>query len=355
MQPREGKKITVIGLLVVLSFQAPLAEAQEEEPAVLEVEPEKERLECPREQPALLIRAPHAGTMALTLRGQEDGSTRQFQGKLEPGKPFRQAWPQTLPTVTYVAELKIDYEAGQGYEGTMGFTFLCVPRIEVRLARGGLDLGRGVLRLDIGGPAVRAEALVKDAGGAPLLEKTLPLKGGGRKALDLRWPADEERGFGGLLLKLFDKHGTWVALDLTPHSLEVPHEEVVFENGKWDVRPSEEPKLADTLAAIHEELERFPDDFSVPSLYVVGYTDTVGSHADNLTLSSNRARAIARWFRTHGLKNPILYQGFGEEVLAVPTADETPEPANRRALYILTNFPPPVQPAVPRSRWQRIP
>ena len=33
---------------------------------------------------------------------------------------------------------------------------------------------------------------------------------------------------------------------------------------------------------------------------------------------------------------PIYFQGFGEEVLAKPTPDETDEPLNRRALYILS-------------------
>ena len=51
--------------------------------------------------------------------------------------------------------------------------------------------------------------------------------------------------------------------------------------------------------------------------------------------SLNRARAIAGYFRSHGLNLPMFYQGFGETRLAVKTPDNKAEPANRRAEYIL--------------------
>ncbi|MBM4321192.1 MAG: OmpA family protein, partial [Deltaproteobacteria bacterium] len=273
---------------------------------------------------------------------------------LQAGKAHRQSWTQSAPETTYTARLKIEYGAGKSFDGTMGFTFYCTPRIDVRLAQGGIDLARGRLRLEVSGPAVRAESRVAaDSGGELAQQKITLAGGGGKKQLALQWPVDE-RGFGGLELKLFDKHGGWVQLKLTPFSLEIPHEDVVFENGRWEIRPAEEPKLRDTLAQIHAELERFTDDLSEPTLYIVGYTDTVGSRQDNYSLSANRARSIGHWFREHGLKSPVFFQGFGEEILAVDTPDETPEPANRRASYILTNFPPPIQPGVPRAAWKRL-
>ena len=61
--------------------------------------------------------------------------------------------------------------------------------------------------------------------------------------------------------------------------------------------------------------------------YVAGYTDTVGNASYNRELSTRRARAIAGWFRANGLKIPIYYCGFGEDVLAKTTPDETDEPA----------------------------
>lgn len=362
MIEQERTAALALAVWLGLGLTASPARAQEEEPppgedaaAVLEIEPEKERLECPKEQPALLIKAPHDGQMELKLGPAGAGGAEQvFRAALKAGKPFRQGWTQTAAEATYTAQLHIDYDAGKTFDGTMGFTFYCAPRIDVRLAQGGIDLAHGRLRLVVSGPAVRAESTVATDDGGVLAQETIKLAGGeGKKPLALKWPVDE-RGFGGLVLKLFDKHDAWVKLELTPFSLEIPHEDVEFENGKWDIRPSEEHKLQDTLAQIRAELARFTDDLTEPSLYIVGYTDTVGSRADNLKLSNNRARSIGRWFREHGLGGPIFYQGFGEDILAVETPDETPEPANRRASYILTNFPPPIQPAVPRANWQKL-
>lgn len=343
-----------LGLLVLSG--SPGAYADEEAPlTVLEVEPLKERLSCPKEKPTLVIKAPEDGRVSVEVRRQPDGEPVAFTGALKARKPFRISWPQAGGEATYVAAVHIDYASGKTFDGPMGFSFVCVAPIDVKLGQGGLDLGRGVLKLDVVGPAVRAELQVLSEEGGTLKSETVKLKpGGGRKKLTLRWPVNAEQPFGGLELKLFDRHGAWVHLKLTPISVEIPHEEVEFENGKAAVRPSQEPKLQDTLAAIREEMARFVGDLTEPSLYIIGYTDTVGSKGDNRRLSTARARSIGSWFRANGLANTILYQGFGEEVLAVETGDNTPEPANRRAVYILTNFPPPVQPAMPTARWSRL-
>jgi outer membrane protein OmpA-like peptidoglycan-associated protein len=89
-------------------------------------------------------------------------------------------------------------------------------------------------------------------------------------------------------------------------------------------------------------------------LYVAGYTDTVGNSASNQGLSERRAKSIARWFSTRGFAQPIHFQGFGEDALAVGTPDETDQAANRRAIYILAAQPPPTGPTLPRSAWHRL-
>ena len=60
-------------------------------------------------------------------------------------------------------------------------------------------------------------------------------------------------------------------------------------------------------------------------LYVAGHTDTVGPSAKNRKLSLDRARAIAQYFKKHGVALPIAYAGFGEDVLKVPTKDNVDE------------------------------
>ena len=79
----------------------------------------------------------------------------------------------------------------------------------------------------------------------------------------------------------------------------------------------------------------------------------MGNTHYNRELSTRRARAIARWFRSKGLNIPIHYCGFGEEYLAKKTPDETDERANRRAIYILTSQAP-SGPPFPKAVWKKL-
>ena len=120
-----------------------------------------------------------------------------------------------------------------------------------------------------------------------------------------------------LELRATSADGARAGVRLVPWSVSVPHTEVVFETGKSDIRPSEEPKLDAIYQRVADEVtkarKRVPD---VPvKLYIAGYTDTVGSNADNRKLSTARAKPSPRWFRNRGLPLPIVYAGFGEEVL----------------------------------------
>ncbi len=342
-----------LGTLVVLTALLASGPAAAEEGAVLEVWPEKELLQCPDEQPALLVKAPRSGRMSLKVEAEgEGGASHSLAADVKAGKVLRQTWPQAEPEASWRVTMHLDYEGGKTYDGVMMFTYTCAPLIHVALA--GLDLAKGRLKLDVSGPAVRAEVEVSDDEAGLLASKTLKLSAKKkRQKVTVSWPAGEG-GFGGLELKVFDRHGAWVQLRLVPFSVEIPHEEVVFGFGKWDIRPSETPKLEDTLATIREELERFAGDLSQPSLYIGGHTDTVGSKADNRKLSNNRARAIGRWFLDHGFSHAVWYAGFGEEVPAVDTGDNTAEAANRRAVYLLSNVPPSAQAGMPRARWRRL-
>jgi outer membrane protein OmpA-like peptidoglycan-associated protein len=145
-------------------------------------------------------------------------------------------------------------------------------------------------------------------------------------------------------LKFTDVNEYWVGLTICRFSGVVPHEEVVFESGKWEIRPGEAPKLDAAIPKIIEMLERSKAcSENDRALYVAGYTDTVGSVADNRELSRQRANAIARYLLANGLgdqKIQVYVRGFGEEVLAVQTGDSVDEERNRRADYIVSNFQP---------------
>jgi outer membrane protein OmpA-like peptidoglycan-associated protein len=145
-----------------------------------------------------------------------------------------------------------------------------------------------------------------------------------------------------LKLRVVDSDGLVTSVELVPWSVTVDHEDVNFATNSAAIEPGEEAKLDASLASITDIVKR-SEKFVKMRLYVAGHTDTVGPSAKNRTLSLDRARAIATYFRRKGLALPIAFAGFGEDVLKVKTPDETDERSNRRADYVIApqDGPPP--------------
>jgi len=161
------------------------------------------------------------------------------------------------------------------------------------------------------------------------------------------WSTDEEVVV--LVVVGTDAAGMQGRLELSPWSYAIPHDDVVFASGRHDVAAGELSKLDRTWSEVTAVLDKYGSVVDI-ELYVAGFTDTVGARDANRALSQRRARAIAVWFRQRGFTGPVWFQGFGETVLAVGTADETAEPRNRRALYVLAAQAP-VSEALPGSAW----
>ncbi len=156
-----------------------------------------------------------------------------------------------------------------------------------------------------------------------------------------------------------DEHGRFTEFKLVPWSVDIPHTEINFDSGKFDVKSDESAKLDEAVAvAFHEldALEKVNEAVQAnitPRLYIVGYTDTVGPGPKNDELSRNRAKAIAKYFFDKGFWAEIYYEGMGERALRVETADNVDEVRNRRALYLIGVETPPGGGQVP-SRWAKL-
>lgn len=136
-------------------------------------------------------------------------------------------------------------------------------------------------------------------------------------------------------------------IELYPWKLEIPHQEIEFDSGKWEIKPDELPKLTEAYTEIKKAIDRFGRWIKGVKLFVAGHTDTVGGNDYNRDLSLKRARAIAGHFRDRGVRIPIIYAGFGEDEPAVPTPDETAAQANRRADYV-------IRVTTPAGNWHRL-
>jgi OmpA-OmpF porin, OOP family len=108
------------------------------------------------------------------------------------------------------------------------------------------------------------------------------------------------------------------AQPILPH-----HIRLHFILGSDELTP--ESKLA--YRAVFDDTKQRP----VYEIEVIGFTDTVGDLPYNQALSLRRAAAIRDTLVRDGVdRQAISIVGRGKRDLLVPTADQTPEPRNRR-------------------------
>jgi outer membrane protein OmpA-like peptidoglycan-associated protein len=108
------------------------------------------------------------------------------------------------------------------------------------------------------------------------------------------------------------------AQPILPH-----HFRLYFILGSPELTP--ESKIA--YRAVFDDTKQRP----VYEIEVIGFTDTLGDLTYNQALSLRRAAAIRDTLVHDGLdRQAISIAGRGEHDLLVPTADQTPEPRNRR-------------------------
>lgn len=228
------------------------------------------------------------------------------------------------------------------------------PKLRLEVKEEDIDLAARSIAFKLSGGSVkRADIEVFSPDGAQLYaghEDYAQAPAGSVRVV--HWPDLGEQGKNFRMeLKFTTQSGAWVTFQVVRFYVEVPHEEIEFDSGKWDVKAAQQSKLEKPLELLKEAASKYSSLMNV-SLYVAGHTDTVGQARDNQRLSERRAQAIARWFIQHGLRGmPIYARGFGEGALAVHTPDNVAEQRNRRAQYIVSSFAPPL--AGPGA-WRRI-
>lgn len=258
-------------------------------------------------------------------------------------KVFRWSVPQgkTEWTVTVMGRT-----GNAGQTVTVNLTVVSAGPLQVNVDRARTDVDKGQITLVSNQPLAKVSFEGYDADGVSVLdtEETLSAPAG---SITLSIDVPGERVVKRLEVKAYDAAAQWVAIRIVSWYAEIPHDDVLFETARFEIRPDEAPKIDKVIARITDELMAFRrmlgnDEARLETLklYVAGMTDRVGTAADNRVLSQKRAQAIAQYFRSKGIDAPVFYAGFGERNLAVNTADEVAEPLNRRAMYILSNAVP---------------
>jgi outer membrane protein OmpA-like peptidoglycan-associated protein len=98
---------------------------------------------------------------------------------------------------------------------------------------------------------------------------------------------------------------------------------IFFDVNKYDLKPSSQIGL--------EEVIRLLKENPTLTIQINGHTDNVGSAADNLVLSENRAKAVVNYLKSHGIDGKrLLYKGFGDTQPVSTNDTEEGRAKNRR-------------------------
>ena len=305
-------------------------------------------------KPALIVR-PQVDASSLQVQFSCSGVQATHTGPASGGSEIRM--DVGVPVGTHQCSGSLDAMFTDGTQGAMPLNFQVHVQGKMKLVVSSedLDLDNHKMRVHIDQPISQLDVDVYGETGQRLAAATRP--GSNTTPIEIEWGKHEGKVMR-LAVTATATSGVSTTLNLFPWSYKVPHLDVVFPTGSATIPAAEQHKLEDTMKKIESVLQRLSVEkvgFEVPmSLYVAGYTDTVGNRVTNQQLSEKRARAMAVWFRQKGFTKPIYFQGFGENGLAIGTPDETDEPANRRALYIVAAEAPKKSAALPAEHWKAL-
>jgi outer membrane protein OmpA-like peptidoglycan-associated protein len=293
-------------------------------------------------QPELVVKA-HAELKKVSIdlvRSTDKKRVTASAGPIDPGKEHRFPLPMSaVGGAQYQGKLDVEIAGGQSGSMPLDLQVELLAELELKVAPEDVDLKERVLKMTSNRELAKVQVTLMSDVGTPM--GTTEGDAGGTDAAG-KYVAKYDQGKGTVMrisIKGWDANGFFGGVDLFPWRVDIPHEEVNFASGKSDIDPKEVPKLDASFEKIQAAIQKY-GKLATIKLFIAGHTDTVSDANYNRTLSNDRARAIGRWFKKRGIGIPIKTAGFGEDKPLVQTADETDEPRNRRAEYIVAVDPP---------------
>ncbi len=270
------------------------------------------------------------------------------------GKDYTVHWKQPQGEVEYSLTVEMEGRGGEVFSEEVYFYVASAEPLQASIPPELVDLEAKSFGLVSNHPVTRVELEVMDD------ERKVIGKSSFRVAeadLGERTQITWEQSLPGNIFRIdakaYDAFGYWAGVEIIPWTLQIPHEDVVFASGSHTIESEELPKLEPAWREIVKAVKKY-GQWVQCSLYIAGYTDTVGDRSSNQGLSERRALALVTYFKEQGAAFPMFYRGYGESVLAVPTEDSVGLEANRRAVYVITAGPPPGGRDTPGGGWKRL-
>jgi outer membrane protein OmpA-like peptidoglycan-associated protein len=309
------------------------------------------------EQPTLIIGFDEKYFRAqIDIVGENGYSKTHHLKPVSAGQELRYSWSQKEGTVMYTIKVEMVDSAAEHYVEETEAYVSSAPPITASIPPNSVDLAAKQFSLVTNHPPeeVKVEVIADDL--STLGESTFAVTDAKRGSpVRVTWEQTGEGEVFRILVRAFDEYGYWAGVEIIPWSLVVPHEDVNFPTGSHEILADEAPKLEDAWKEIVKALDKYGEWIPNPTLFVGGYTDTVGDASSNQALSERRALAIAQWFAKRSAGRVVIrYQGFGETALAKQTPDGTDEVVNRRAVYIITPGGNPSGSDTPRANWRAL-
>jgi len=305
-----------------------------------------------KNQPALIVNNTRGlKKLDITLTDERGKKQTLRSGPMGAGSRKTLSFKQGEGTSSYKANLAVVWGDGEAETFQLDFQATRVGPLKLDITPEDVDLDGKTIKARATNPATAIELVITGESGDIIWsgKETFDPPAAVGENLEIAWESAPEKILT-MQLKVYDVAGFWVGLKITPFSIDIPHETLVFDSGSATVRADQSHKLEATWGLIQDALAKHGTLLKL-KLFIAGYTDTVGDKAGNRALSNSRAASIAAWFRKRGLRIPIFYTGYGEEIPAVKTPDETEEQANRRAKYVLSSHTP-SGPELPSSDWK---
>ena len=106
---------------------------------------------------------------------------------------------------------------------------------------------------------------------------------------------------------------------------------IFFEFGKAELKEESYPEL--------KRLIKLLNDNPGINIEISGHTDNVGSDADNLSLSQNRADAVVKYLTDNGIKGGRLTaKGYGETAPVATNDTDEGRQLNRRVSFTVKSL-----------------